>query len=232
MRIIAIETTGRYGSVAALEGLPSECKLLHEIVLGGEQRTAQSLAPALREMLTQIDWSPKSIKLVVVAIGPGSFTGLRIGVTTAKAFAYAAGAEVIGVNSLVAMAAQAPLMPGRLWTILDAQRQELFVARFEAHDSDTEPDDCVTTIVSRDEWLARLEPGDHVTGPPLRQLCSQLPTDVVAVPESLWQPLASVVGRVGWLAYQAGRRDDLWKLVPQYYRASAAEEKGALRDPR
>jgi len=54
-----------------------------------------------------------------------------------------------------------------------------------------------------------------------------IPADVGVVDESKWQPLAAAVGQLGWQEFQSGRRDDLWKLLPQYYRPSAAEEKAA-----
>jgi tRNA threonylcarbamoyladenosine biosynthesis protein TsaB len=230
MRIVAIETSGRNGSVAALRGETRQADLLRQVTLSGEQRTAQALAPALRELLSGIGWTPRTVELVAVAIGPGSFTGLRIGVTTAKTLAYAVGAEVIGVNTLAAMAAQAPVSSAPLWTVLDAQRQELFAARFVAEEDGNMPLDCETAIVARSAWLAQLQSGDRVMGLPLRALQSQLPGGVEVLAEKLWQPMAAAVGQVGWQAYQSGRRDDVWKLAPQYYRASAAEEKAARSD--
>jgi tRNA threonylcarbamoyladenosine biosynthesis protein TsaB len=233
MRIVAIETSGRHGSVAALRGEGDDARPLQQIALGGDQRTAQALAPAMHDLLAQIDWTPQSVELVAIAVGPGSFTGLRIGVTTAKTFAYAVGAEIIGVNTLAAMAAQArsqlQASHSPLWTILDAQRQELFVGRFVGDERGDLAIDCETSIIAQDAWLAQLQPGDRVIGPPLRALTSRLPAGVVALSEELWQPMATEVGRVGWRAYQSGRRDDVWKLVPQYYRASAAEEKAARK---
>jgi tRNA threonylcarbamoyladenosine biosynthesis protein TsaB len=231
MRIVAIETSGRRGSVAALRGEGDDARPLQQIALGGDQRTAQALAPAMHDLLAQVDWTPQSVELVAIAVGPGSFTGLRIGVTTAKTFAYAVGAEIIGVNTLAVMAAQVrsklQASHSPLWTILDAQRQELFVAKFVGGDRGDVAIDCETSIVGQEAWLTQLQPGDQVVGPPLRTLKSRLASDVIAMPEELWQPMATAVGRVGWRAYQSGRRDDVWKLVPQYYRASAAEEKAA-----
>jgi tRNA threonylcarbamoyladenosine biosynthesis protein TsaB len=223
MRMIAVETSGRHGSVAALTAEGGDTQLLRQIALADDQRTAQALAPALRELLAEVGWPPQSIELIAVAVGPGSFTGLRIGVTTAKTFAYGVGADVLGVNTLAVLAAQAPTCPVRLWTILDAQRQELFAAKFNA--GRQIPMDCDTSIVRQDVWLPQLQPGDHVTGPALRRLAPQLPDGVIAVEEEWWQPMAAGVGHVAWHAYRAGRRDDVWKLMPQYYRASAAEEK-------
>jgi tRNA threonylcarbamoyladenosine biosynthesis protein TsaB len=164
------------------------------------------------------------VDLVAVAVGPGSFTGLRIGVTTAKTFAYAANTDLIGVNTLEAIAAQAPAAHGQLWAVLDAQRQELFAASFAQSDAGltTEHE---TYIISVEAWLAALQPDDRVSGPALSRIGARLPADVHAMNEDLWQPMAISVGQLAWKKYQAGLRDDLWQLVPQYYRSSAAEEK-------
>jgi hypothetical protein len=74
-----------------------------------------------------------------------------------------------------------------------------------------------------------MDPIGEVTGPGLYRLKSALPATVGVVDETKWSPMATAVGQLGWREYQAGRRDDLWKLLPRYYRASAAEEKAADR---
>ena len=222
-RILALETSGRDASVAVLEAVGGDARLLREVTLSGMQRTAQILAPGVRDLLDAHDWAPASIQLVAVAIGPGSFTGLRIGVTMAKTFAYAVGAQVIGVNTLAVLAEQARHLSGPLWTVMDAQRQELYAAKF------VDGVGSETRIVGEVDWLAALQPGDRVTGPALRKLQPRLPAGVEVVDASLWQPLAKAVGVVGWREFQAGRRDDVWKLAPHYYRQSAAEEKAAKK---
>jgi tRNA threonylcarbamoyladenosine biosynthesis protein TsaB len=225
MRIIAFETSGRVGSVAALTGATDEAQLLREIVLGEEQRTAQRLAPALRELLGNVGWLPRDVELVAVAVGPGSFTGLRIGVTTAKTFAYAVGADVVGVNTLSVLAAQAPASNAPLWTIVDAQRRELFASRWTTAGRIEALHDCEVSILGEDAWLATLQTGENIIGTVLKRLLPHLPPGVSAVDRSLWQPMASSVGSVGWRDYTGGHRDDVWKLSPRYYRPSAAEEK-------
>jgi tRNA threonylcarbamoyladenosine biosynthesis protein TsaB len=225
MRILAIETAGRTGSAALLVGSDGLAQSVRRHALASHERTAEALAPAVKQLLTDAKWRPDSVQLVAVALGPGSFTGLRIGVTTAKAFAYAVGAEIIGVNTLAALAAQAPPAPSPLWTILDAQRQELFVAKFADIIGKQTSTDCDVAIVRQDQWLAGLRPGDRVIGPPLRRIADRLPAGVSAVAEELWQPDAAAVGHVAWQAYLAGKRDDLWQLVPNYGRPSYAEEK-------
>jgi len=225
MRIIAIETSGRHGSVAALRGDADAVSCMEQIVLPASERTARSLAPALRDLLQQVGWAAPSIELVAITNGPGSFTGLRIGVTTAKTLAYAIGADIIGVDTLDVLAAQARAPTGRLWPIIDAQRQELFTVAFEVSQHRVPQRVGDTVVMKQENWLAELRAGDLVTGPALRTLAARLPADVISIPEELWQPTAAAVGQVAWRAYQAGRRDDVWKLLPNYYRLSAAEEK-------
>lgn len=224
-RILAIESSGRHASVATLWGEASRTRLIGQTLLSGDERTAQVLAPAIQQLLTEADWSPKSVELVAVTVGPGSFTGLRIGVTTAKAFAYAIGAEVLGINTLEALALQATPSPASLWTVLDAQRQELFAAKFAFDDQLNFRSEIGPRIIPQDEWLAALRSGDRAIGPALKRLASRIPAGVEMLGEQSWQPAATSVGELAWKNYQAGHRDDVWKLSPNYYRPSAAEEK-------
>ena len=224
-RILAIETSGRHGSVAALVGEVDATKPTGQIALTPDQRTAQSLAPAMKQLLADAGWLPKDVELVAVAIGPGSFTGLRIGVTAAKTFAYSVGAEVVGINTLRALAAQAPPSPVPIWTISDAQRQELFAAKFIVGENLDIREEHETAIIPQERWLAELQLGDRVIGPALKRLASRLPAGVEMLPEEYWQPMAIAIGQIAWQAYQTCQRDDVWKLVPNYYRLSAAEEK-------
>lgn len=227
-KILAIETSGRHGSVATLVGDESGAQLKGQIALAGSERTAQALAPALQRLLRDSGWQPTDVVLVAVAVGPGSFTGLRIGVTTAKAFAYAVGAEVIAVNTLEALAAQAPPGTGPLWTVFDAQRQELFAAKYSCDAEGQIQTERDAHIIAQDAWLSELVSGDRVTGTALNRLAKRLPPQIAVVPSEHWQPMAEAIGSVGWHNYQSGRRDDLWQLTPRYYRASAAEEKNPL----
>ena len=210
-------------------GASGRAQLISQIARSGDVRTAQALAPAIQKLLRDTGWPPRSVELVAVAVGPGSFTGLRIGVTTAKTFAYAVGAEVLGVNTLDVLAAQAPPSPSPLWTVLDAQRQELFAAKFVIDNAGRLRTEHETAIVSQERWLREVRPGERVIGPALSRLQDRLPPMIEIVAPQLWQPMAEAVGSVAWLAYQAGRRDDLWKLAPMYYRPSAAEEKATLK---
>ncbi len=113
---------------------------------------------------------------------------------------------------------------------MDALRQELFVAKFGAPVDDHPTRLEETAIVAEQAWLDSLQPGEYVTGPAVARLRDRLPIGVIPTePAECWQPTANAVGQVAWQAFQDGQRDDVWKIVPQYYRISAAEEKRARR---
>src|SRR5262245_32620140 len=90
------------------------------------------LFPALDRLLRRASVAPRDVGLVAVGMGPGSYTGLRVGVTAARAFAYAAGAELLGVPSCDAWAAAAPLDARPLAVVLDARIRAVYLATYEA----------------------------------------------------------------------------------------------------
>lgn len=223
MRLLAIETTGISGTLALAE----DGRLIAECELPATQRSAQSLAPSLHQLLAEHGWPPLSVGIVAVIAGPGSFTGLRIGVTTAKTFAYVAKADVIALDTMEVLAAQAEAPPGaRIQVTVDAQRKQVFSALFTAHAtglSRIEP----TRIVDFDQWLAELKSGDYVNGSAIEKSQVRLPSDVRVAELAEALPRAATVARLAWNSHQSGRRDDLWNLAPLYIRPSAAEEKAA-----
>lgn len=220
MRILALETSGVAGSAAALD----DDNLLSEIDLNPEQRSAQSLAPTLVELLRRVGWRTADTQLVAVTVGPGSFTGLRVGVTTAKVWAYAAGAEVLGISTLEAIALRAPSQVEALSAAIDAQRGDVVAQSFRrATDGWPEPI-ADEQLIPLDEWLGQVPAGFALTGPILRRVAS-LPEGLHVLDANLWDPKAADVGRLAAQLYRAGRRDDLWALGPRYSRRPAAEEK-------
>ena len=81
-----------------------------------------------------------------------------------------------------------------------------------------------TRIVRCQDWLESLAAGSIVTGPGLTKLHERLPAGVGLVDAPLWLPAAATIGRVGWRSFSAGQRDDVFDLVPRYFRRTAAEE--------
>ena len=225
MRILALEVSGKTGSVAVLD----DERLLDELSLPQTQRTAQSLAPALQACLARVNWLPGHVGLVAVTSGPGSFTGLRLGMTTAKTFAYATGCDILGIDTLRVIAAQAGASGAVVCAVLDAQREQFYAASFQRSDDGRVRPVRPTHIIDRDQWLAELTPGTIVTGPGLAtrrgKLLDRLPAGVPAADAAIWSPRAATVGRLASTDFREGRRDDLWRIKPNYFRKSAAEEK-------
>ncbi|MDR1478080.1 MAG: tRNA (adenosine(37)-N6)-threonylcarbamoyltransferase complex dimerization subunit type 1 TsaB [Planctomycetaceae bacterium] len=149
--ILAIETTDQCGSVALFSG----GDLLVERVLPSSMRSAKTLAPAIDEILRESQLLPSDIGKVAVIIGPGSFTGLRVGVVTANVFAYAVGAEVIGLSTFEVIAFNCML--AGLWGVfsigVDAQRGEVVVQDWSVDSSGNYF--CLTDamlLMSVDDW--------------------------------------------------------------------------------
>ena len=196
----------------------------------GDARSAAALAPLIREQIAAAGVLLRDVGLIAVTSGPGSFTGLRIGVTTAKTLAYALGCNVLGVDTLEVIAHQVPANVPSVWAVLDAHRQELFAAHFGRRDNGTWAADPSTHILDVQQLLNNVSPDVHFTGPGLQRIRDVLPRDVPVVAEENWHPQAETVGRLAHSKFNAGHRDDLWTLAPLYLRPSAAEEKLAKED--
>ncbi|MEM9185708.1 MAG: tRNA (adenosine(37)-N6)-threonylcarbamoyltransferase complex dimerization subunit type 1 TsaB [Planctomycetota bacterium] len=214
MRLLAVETAVSPGSLALLNGAAGGGRETISRELPGDQRTAQSLAPVTAALLAEAGWKAGEIDAVAVTVGPGSFTGLRIGVTAAKTLAYAAGVECVAVNTLAVLAAQVDTPAAAGWAVLDAQRRELFAARLDSPNG--------VQILAQEDWLALLKRDELVTGPVLSRLEDRLPAGVAAADESAWAPRAETVAEI---AAASSQRVSPFELLPNYYRLSAAEEK-------
>jgi tRNA threonylcarbamoyladenosine biosynthesis protein TsaB len=140
MRALAIDTSGPVMGVAALEYESDTPVTSISIVATMESDTAlrhtESLTPALDQILRRTGWPPRSLSGIFVAAGPGSFTGLRIGMAAAKGFALAASCSVVSVDSLEALAASEAMNdappPARLLVpVMDARKGRLYAAIFQ-----------------------------------------------------------------------------------------------------
>lgn len=226
MHTLALETTDPIGSVALFRD--DECLSWHW--LPHDRRSAQTLAPAIRDLLQEFRVPPEEIGLVGVSIGPGSFTGIRIGLVTAKTFAYAVGAEIIGIDTLEAVAAGVSPDTPRVAAMADAQRGDIVGKLFERDESGLRPAGDTSWPQKPLEWLSTLpsSSGLVVAGPGAMRFREILTAHGYRpAPDEQCRPKAYEVGRLARTYYGLGRRDDLWKLMPQYFRPSYAEEKAS-----
>ncbi|RMG39889.1 MAG: tRNA (adenosine(37)-N6)-threonylcarbamoyltransferase complex dimerization subunit type 1 TsaB [Planctomycetota bacterium] len=240
--ILAIETSTRQGTIA----LRHEGRLRQRALPPSARRHAQTLAVAVRDLLTDCRLHPRQIPLVAVGIGPGSFTGLRIGVMFAKTWAYAVAGRVIGVPTFWSVAAHCAEETDRLTVIADAQRGELYTQTYRRPSRPTAGGEAIRCdicgappgwqaeaplrIVPLDEWLANRAAGEAIGGPALPRVLHHLPGYCRPLdPQAAHPDAAGIAGIAGWLA-DRGQFADLWTLEPLYVRRSAAEEKAAAAD--
>jgi tRNA threonylcarbamoyladenosine biosynthesis protein TsaB len=187
------------------------------------RRHARELAPSVADLLAAAGWRPRDLDGVVVGVGPGSYTGLRVGVMSAKALAFATGCALLAVPSFDAIARQAPAEVQRLHVLADAQQQNIYVQQF-ARGPDGIKAAAPLVIQAVDEWLPRLDANEWAAGPGLRKHRDRLPPDVRAVAEDLWLPGPQALLEIGLERYRRGERDDVLAVEPLYLRPSSAEE--------
>jgi tRNA threonylcarbamoyladenosine biosynthesis protein TsaB len=213
-RLLLIETSGRAGAVVLAEG----AALLSTRQLDEARHQARDLSPAVAGLLAAAGWKPHDVSAVVVSRGPGSYTGLRVGIMSAKAFAYATGCALLAIDSFPVIAAQAPAGADPLDVITDAQQQKVYLQRFQRGAA-------VSPLAIRPvaDWLADA-PAPWVSGPALRQQRDRLPPDVRPVDESLWDPRPESLLALALKRWHAGERDDLFAVEPLYLRPSSAEQ--------
>jgi tRNA threonylcarbamoyladenosine biosynthesis protein TsaB len=226
INILTLETSETIGTLAAARG----DQLLLEIKLDAQVRAAQSFALGIRRLLAEVGWKPSEVELVATTIGPGSFTGLRVGVTAAKALAYAAGAEVLGIDTLETIAAAAPREIGEISVAVDAQRGQVAAGTFRRGETGWFEAVAPWTVLDVEAWLAGLAPGSCLSGPVLQKILRRVPGHLKPIDPQFWCPSAAWVARLAARYFAAGRRDDLWKLAPRYCRSSAAEETWRARE--
>ena len=128
MNILMLDTSGPACGVALMR----EGKLVYESQLTHSRTHSQRLMPMLDAALDMAELRAQDIDLFGAVVGPGSFTGVRIGVTTVKALSHAAGKPCIGVDALEALAANVVGFDGLVCPILDARAQQVYGAAFRA----------------------------------------------------------------------------------------------------
>jgi tRNA threonylcarbamoyladenosine biosynthesis protein TsaB len=220
MRALAIETSGRSGALAILENN----QILAEEIFPQGLKHAAELLPRLDGLLRARGWPPKSLQELYVSAGPGSFTGLRIGITLAKTLAMVSGAKVVSVPSMRVLAQNAPDDAAHLLVLLDARRGSVFAARFEKTAGqwiEREP----AHLAQLAEALARAPRPLHVLGEGLRFHPLAAEPDIFPTSPELWEPSVRHVAHLGMAMARAGEFTPADLLVPIYLRASEAEEK-------
>jgi tRNA threonylcarbamoyladenosine biosynthesis protein TsaB len=219
-RVLVLETAGRVGQVA----LASGDALVAEAPLEQARRRASDLALAVAALLQGQGWAARELTAVIVGLGPGSYTGLRVGLASAKALAYATGAAFFGVETFAAIAARGPAEVQRLSVVGDALQGKLFRHDIRrAADGSWGPAGPLEVVESAD-WLASLQPDTWVSGPAAGAFDGRLPAGARVADPGWREPrpvdLLTAARTLSWAV-----TTDVWAAEPFYLRGSSAEEK-------
>jgi tRNA threonylcarbamoyladenosine biosynthesis protein TsaB len=221
-RALALETSGRQGSVALAE---DGVAVAVERFDYGLQNAAKIL-PLIDGLCRKHQWTPADLRELYTSIGPGSFTGLRIGVTLVKTLAFVTGAKVIPVQTVDVLAENAPPDARELIIVLDAKRGQIFASRLVREQGDwkqIEP----PHLDRLTDMLARAGRPVHLLGEGIPFHREAIPdqTGVTITEPDTWNGRAEVVARLGYRLALRGQHVDPMTLVPLYIRRPEAEEK-------
>lgn len=151
MKILGIDTSTMAANVAVLE----DDKLICEYTINTKKTHSQKLMPMIENMLKLSEIEVKDIDAIGICVGPGSFTGLRIGMATAKAMAHVNNIPLIGVNSLEILGANMDLCDKKICAILDAQRNQVYMNTYELENNKIKELDEIN-IMPIDDLLEKL----------------------------------------------------------------------------
>ena len=225
MRILAIETATVAGSVAILD---DEAGLIGEIRTDIRIVHAERLMPSIEWLLRSSRTSIEDIGAFAISIGPGSFTGLRIGLATAKGFAYATGKPLIPVPTLDAFARTLPFSSYTVCPMLDARKNEVYTALYK-WEGPVINKVMLETAISPEALLNELKGPILFTGEGTVKyrgmITDKLKEDALFAPASKMTTAASTVAELALEEIRAGRETDPVALVPFYIRKSEAELK-------
>jgi tRNA threonylcarbamoyladenosine biosynthesis protein TsaB len=238
IRVLGIETATASQSVALLEDQQVVADACWSGTGGG------TLLPMIDSLLRKAGVSPASVDAVAVSVGPGSFTGVRVGLATGKGFALGTDAKVIGVSTLEALAASYGLRQGTVFAVLHAGRGELYAACYSCEDSELQAL-CAESVLSPEALAVETSlpsHGDiHIIGDAVAAYRERLEIAfrgrACVTDEGLRaRPTAATVARLALKQIQRNPTGTLHdkEVDPVYLRRAEAElnwEKGLVKSP-
>ena len=232
MSILAIDTATQVSSVAVLK----EGRLLAELTMQGKLTHSETLLPHIEQVLKMAAVAKEERTGIAVSNGPGSFTGLRIGLAAAKAMSYVLGIPLVGVSTLQALAYQLPAPGVRVMCLLDAQKGNAYVESYRWENNSLQVVDSVQVAKITDIVAACANMNEQVIllGDAVQKKVAgklELPANVSVAPPHIVMPRAACVAMLGQAKLMAGETDNVMDLEPVYIRRSEAEVLWEKRHP-
>ncbi len=224
MLLLAFETSAKAASVALFDGN----RLLGESYQNTGLTHSQTLMVMAQDLLTQCGHTPQEVRGAAVAEGPGSFTGVRIGVAAAKGFAWGGEIPCWGVSTLKAMAHHLSIYNGTVCAVMDARRGQVYNALFSVKNGEISriTVDRAISLAELGGELAELSGPIFLVGDGAELTARTLGGDLILVPEHKRHQRAVGVGLCA-LAEMEENCGDAAALVPNYLRLSQAERERA-----
>jgi len=223
MRILGIETATNVCGVCILEN----SQLIAEYTTNITKTHSQRLMSMIKHVLANVELIPKDIGAIAVSIGPGSFTGLRIGISAAKGMAMALDIKIVGVSTLDGIAYNLmDIYPGQICVITDARRKQVYTAIYEMPNMKKLTKDIVLPI---EELVKKIKKKTIFIGNATvlyyNTLKKELGDLAVVCPPHLGIPRASSIAFLGENMLKKGKGASYFDLKPNYVRLSDAEIK-------
>lgn len=210
---LALDTSASRPAVAVLRGET----VLHDWLGPENLRHHETLLAGIHEALRQTGLRLDDLAFLSVGVGPGMFTGLRIGVTTAKFLADPLGLACVPVSSLVSLAVQSGAVGGgRVWAIADARSRRVYALPVEELAHDLSPAEDEEVAITPEEAAARMRAGDVLLGEGAWLYRALWPSGTRLLPEDSHALKGSAVGRVGAKRYALGLTCTATELEPKY----------------
>ena len=222
MKVLGIDTSTPIGSVALIDGE----NIVAEHTLNIVQAHSSRLMPAIDTVLKWGEITPNDLEGCAVGIGPGSFTGVRIGVATAKSLCYAVDKPIVGVSTLAAIGYNLRWADGFVCPILDARRSEIYGSIFDggAAWQRLTDDLCLPIEAFLDELDSHISPdstiifvgnGLAIYGNAIRERHGE----AVHFADAIFNaPRGATIAKLGAQRLKQGDSDSYWTLVPNYVR--------------
>ena len=233
MKILAFETSAKAASVALME----KGKLLGESYQNTGLTHSQTLMVMAEDLLKACNLTAQDVEAVAVAAGPGSFTGVRIGVAAAKGFAWGGELPCYGVSTLEAMALNLGVYQGYVVSAMDARRSQVYTAIFHAEKGllTRVEEDMAISLEELKEKIKNLEESIFLVGDGALLCYNTLLEEVpglVLHPEHRMHQRAAGVALAAQAMMDAGDPGNGAELTPNYLRLSQAERERKAREDR
>ncbi|MDP4181053.1 MAG: tRNA (adenosine(37)-N6)-threonylcarbamoyltransferase complex dimerization subunit type 1 TsaB [Bacillota bacterium] len=232
MKVLAVDTSSTVAAVAVLDNE----KLLGEYIINNKKTHSQKLMPMIKDLMDNLGVAPDEIDVYAASVGPGSFTGLRIGVTIIKAISYSLEKPVISIPTLDALAYNISTSGVIICPIMDARNNQVYTSiyKWDKEELVRKSEYMGIDIAELKEFLIKKDEVIYFVGDAVENhrnyLSDSLGDKCKFAPNNLLLHKASSVAQLAFLAAKSGKLESPIDMVPYYLRKSQAEQEYCKRN--